>query len=185
VRVAFLAYTTTTNGIPPPRPWSVNLADAGRILRDARRARRAGARVVVVNLHWGTEYSHAVDARQRRLAARLARSRAVTAIVGQHAHVVQPIRRVRGRWVVFGAGNLLSNQSRACCPAATQDGMVAVLRIRVRGRRARVERIRYTPTWVRHPDYTVVRAGRESWRRTVGTVGRSRQVRPVPARPPR
>ena len=185
VRVAFLSYTASTNGIPPPRPWSVNVARAERILRDARRARRAGARAVIVNLHWGTEYRHAVDPAQRRLARRLMRSRAITAIVGQHAHVVQPIRRVRGRWVVFGAGNLLSNQSSACCPAATQDGMVAILGLRVRGRRARVERIRYVPTWVRRPDYTVVRAGRESWHRTVRVVGRARGLRPVPARPPR
>ena len=33
VRVAFLAYTQMTNGIPLPHPWSVNLASAGRILR--------------------------------------------------------------------------------------------------------------------------------------------------------
>jgi poly-gamma-glutamate synthesis protein (capsule biosynthesis protein) len=185
VRVAFLSYTASTNGIPPPHPWSVNLAQADRVLRDARRARRAGARAVIVNMHWGTEYSHAIDPLQRRLAARLMRSSAVTAIVGQHAHVVQPIRRVRGRWVVFGAGNLLSNQSSACCPAATQDGMVALLRLRVEGERARVERIRYAPTWVRHPDYAVVRAGRDSWRRTVRVVGRGRGLRPLPARPPR
>jgi poly-gamma-glutamate capsule biosynthesis protein CapA/YwtB (metallophosphatase superfamily) len=185
VRVAFLSYTVSTNGIPPPRPWSVNLARADRILREARRARRAGARAVVVNLHWGTEYRHAVDRSQRRLAARLTRSRAITAIVGQHAHVVQPIRRVRGRWVVFGTGNLLSNQSSACCPAATQDGMVALLRLRVRGRRARVERIRYVPTEVRRTDYVVVRAGPESWRRTVAVVGRSRGLRPIPRRAPR
>ncbi len=186
VRIAFLAYTVSTNGIPPPHPWSVNLADADRILRDARRARRAGAQAVLVNLHWGTEYSQAVDAPQRRLAARLMRSRDVTALVGQHAHVVQPIRRVHGRWVVFGAGNLLSNQSTACCPAATQDGLVAVLHLRVRGQRARVERIRYTPTWVRHPDFTVLRAGpagvRDSWRRTVAAAGRGRGLKPVPAR---
>jgi hypothetical protein len=187
VRVAYLAYTATTNGIPPPHRWSVNLAHAGRVLREARRARRAGARVVLVNLHWGTEYRHAPDARQRRLARRLLRGRAITAIVGQHAHVVQPIRRVRGNWVVFGEGNLLSNQSSACCPAASQDGYVAVLHLRVQGRRARVERIRYTPTWVRHPDYTVLPLTRRSrpaqlrasWRRTVGVVGRARGLRPA------
>jgi hypothetical protein len=92
---------------------------------------------------------------------------------------------VRGRWVVFGAGNLLSNQSSACCPAATQDGMIAILRLRVRGRRARVERIRYVPTEVRRPDYVVVRAGPASWRRTVGVVGHARGLRPVPRRAPR
>ena len=67
--VALLAYTQMTNGIPLPHPWSVNLAGAGRILRDARRARRAGARAVIVNLHWGTGYQHAPDAFQRTLAA--------------------------------------------------------------------------------------------------------------------
>jgi poly-gamma-glutamate synthesis protein (capsule biosynthesis protein) len=180
VRIAFLSYTVSTNGIPPPHPWSVNLADPGRILRDARRARRTGARVVVVNLHWGTEYRHAPDAQQLALARRLARSRAITALVGQHAHVVQPIRRLRSRWVVFGTGNLLSNQTS---PPATQDGVLVRLHVRVRGHRARVERIRYTPTWVRRPDYTILRAGhsnRESWRRTVGVIGRARGLAPVP-----
>jgi poly-gamma-glutamate capsule biosynthesis protein CapA/YwtB (metallophosphatase superfamily) len=182
VRVALLAYTQMTNGIPLPHPWSVNLASAGRILRDARRARRAGARAVIVNLHWGTEYRHAPDAFQRALARRLSRSRAITAVVGQHAHVVQPIRQVGPLWVVFGEGNLLSNQTAACCPAASQDGMLVRLHLRV-GRTARVERITYTPTWVRHPDYAVVRARnaqRASWRRTVATVGFSRHVRPLP-----
>jgi poly-gamma-glutamate synthesis protein (capsule biosynthesis protein) len=181
VRVALLAYTQMTNGVPLPHPWSVNLAAAERILRDARRARRAGARVVIVNLHWGTEYRHAPDAFQRALARRLARSGAITAVVGQHAHVVQPIRRVGRLWVVFGEGNLLSNQTAACCPAASQDGMLVRLHIRV-GREARVGRITYTPTWVRHPHYTVVRAGRArraSWNRTVKVVGRSRLVRPL------
>ena len=183
VRVAFLAYTQMTNGIALPHPWSVNLASAGRILRDARRARRAGARVVIVNLHWGTEYRHAPDAFQLALARRLARSHAITAVVGQHAHVVQPIRRIGRLWVVFGAGNLLSNQTAACCPAASQDGMLVRLHLRVTPRSAHVERITYTPIWVRHPDYTVVHAARSdraSWRRTIAVVGRSRRVLPQP-----
>jgi poly-gamma-glutamate synthesis protein (capsule biosynthesis protein) len=179
VKIAFLAYTQMTNGLPLPHPWSVNLASAGRILRDARRARRAGARAVIVNLHWGTEYAHAPDAFQTALARRLGRSRAITAVVGQHAHVVQPIRRAGRTWVVYGSGNLLSSQTAACCPAATQDGMLVRLRLRVGPERARVERIRYVPTWVRHPDYTILRAARRSvsWRRTVSVVGRSRRVR--------
>jgi Bacterial capsule synthesis protein PGA_cap len=182
VRVALLAYTQMTNGLPLPHPWSVNVASAPRILRDAKRARRAGARVVIVNLHWGTEFRHAPDAFQTALARRLSRSRAITAVVGQHAHVVQPIRRVGRLWVVFGEGNLLSNQTAACCPAASQDGMLVRLHLRVGPRRERVERITYTPTWVRHPDYAVVRAGRAhraSWLRTVEVVKRSRRVRPV------
>ncbi len=72
VTVAFMSYTATTNGLRLPRPWSVNLAEPGRILADARRARRSGADIVLVNLHWGTEYRHAPDAQQWRMARRLA-----------------------------------------------------------------------------------------------------------------
>jgi poly-gamma-glutamate capsule biosynthesis protein CapA/YwtB (metallophosphatase superfamily) len=53
VGVSLLAYTETTNGRRPPRPWSLNLAEPRRILTDARRARRRGAQVVLVNVHWG------------------------------------------------------------------------------------------------------------------------------------
>ena len=193
VKVAFLAYTATTNGLRPPHRWSLNLADPRRILRDARRARRAGAQVVLVNLHWGTEFRHAPDRLQLALARRLAGSGLITAIVGQHVHVVQPIRRIFGRWVVFGEGNLLSNQTAACCPAATQDGMLVFLHLRVSGTRASVTRIDYVPTWVRHPDFTVLpiqqarargdadpRALRASRQRTVRVVGRTRFVRPIP-----
>ena len=183
VKVALLAYTQHTNGIPLPHPWSVNLASASRILDDARRARRAGARIVIVNLHWGTEFAHPPDAFQTRLAKRLSRSTAITAVVGQHVHVVQPIRRMGRLWVVFGEGNLLSNQSAACCPTASQDGMLVRLHLRVERRHERVTRIGYTPTWVRHPDFAVLHAhgtNRPSWNRTVAVVGRRSKVRPVP-----
>src|SRR3954454_22863830 len=45
VRLALLSYTAVTNGQAVPHPWSVNRAEPGPILRDARRARRGGARI--------------------------------------------------------------------------------------------------------------------------------------------
>jgi Bacterial capsule synthesis protein PGA_cap len=184
VRVALLSYTAVSNGQAVPHPWSVNWASPGLILRDARRARRRGARIVIVNLHWGTEYVHAVTPQQRALARRLTRSPAIDALVGQHAHVVQPIRRVRGKPVVFGEGNLISNQTAGCCPAASQDGLIALIDFVVRpGLPVRAPRIRYVPTWVRHPDMTVTRAalGSSSWHRTVSVAGRRPRI--APARP--
>ena len=195
VRVAFLAYTEMTNGIPLPHRWSVNIARPRRILADARRARRRGAAVVVVNLHWGDEYQAVPSRFQRRLARRLTRTDTVTAVVGQHAHVVQPISRVNGRLVVFGEGNFLSNQTAACCPPASQDGLIATLRITVDAGRAEVSGVDYVPTWVRHPDYAVLPVGialrrqlaparllRASRHRTIAVAGRARGVRPVSGR---
>ncbi|HEX9066101.1 MAG TPA: CapA family protein [Streptosporangiaceae bacterium] len=195
VRVALLAYTEFTNGIPLPHPWSVNLASAARIIADARRARADGAQIVIVNLHWGDEYVAWPSHYQWQLARRLTRSPAIDAIVGQHAHVVQPIRFVNGKPVVFGEGNLISNQTAACCPAATQDGMIVLLTFVVRGRSVQVTKVRYVPVWVRHPDFEVLPAGtawrndrahaaelRASYRRTVAVVGRGPRIQPVPAR---
>jgi poly-gamma-glutamate synthesis protein (capsule biosynthesis protein) len=152
----------------------------------------------VVNLHWGNEFQRAPSGFQLALARRLASSPDITAIVGQHAHIVQPIRWIRRTPIVFGEGNLLSNQTSACCPAASQDGLLAVLHVTVgRGGRGRARRVEYLPTWVRHPDYAVLPVGdglarglgprgalRASWRRTVAAAGRSARVRPVPARLP-
>jgi len=185
IQVAFLSYTAVTNGQAVPHPWSVNWATPGLVLRDARRARRRGARIVIVNFHWGTEFAAAVNPQQRALARRLTRSPAIDAIVGQHAHVVQPIRRVRGKPVVFGEGNLISNQTSGCCPAASQDGLIALIDFVVRpGRPARARRVRYLPVWVRHPDMTVLPAARGSmsWNRTVAVAGRRPRIRPVARR---
>jgi Bacterial capsule synthesis protein PGA_cap len=178
-RVAFLAYTAVSNGQLVPNPWSLNWASPRRILADARAARRRGADAVIVNLHWGAEFQQAPSREQLALARRLTRSPAVTAIVGQHAHVVQPIRRVNGKIVVFGEGNLVSNQSGACCPTGSQDGLIAFLRLVVDESGARVIRARYLPVWVRQPDYAVVPAPPDSFARTVAVVGRRPYVRAV------
>ena len=159
VRVAFMSYTEMTNGIPLPFPWSVNIASASRIISDAHIARKRGAQVVIVNLHWGTEYQVTPSAFQKRLATALTASKSITAVVGQHVHVVQPIRSVNGKLVVFGEGNLLSNQTS---PAASQDGLIALLDIRVDGQKSSVKGIRYIPVWVRRSDYTRVAGGRRA-----------------------
>lgn len=181
VKVAFLSFTAVSNGQAVPHAWSFNWAQAGRIVADARKARRRGADAVIVNLHWGTEYGHAISPAQATLARALTRSPAITAIVGQHVHVVQPIRRVNGKPVVFGEGNLVSNQTAACCPAEAQDGLIALIDFTSAGGRVKAKRVRYIPTWVRHPDYRVLPAppGSLSWRRTVAAAGRRAGIGPV------
>jgi poly-gamma-glutamate capsule biosynthesis protein CapA/YwtB (metallophosphatase superfamily) len=199
--VAFLAYTYGTNGLPLPHPWSVRLIDVKRIVTDGRRARRQGADLVVINLHWGLEYRHEPTKEQVSLARTIFRRGAADVIIGQHVHVVQPIRRVLGHFVVFGEGNLLSNQSAACCPAESQDGLIALLRVRVPdGKRPSVAAVDYVPTYVRRPDYVVEPVGftlaallkrresrspyglelRRSYWRTVRHVGVQPRVKPHP-----
>ncbi|CAL9354148.1 hypothetical protein SUDANB145_00528 [Streptomyces sp. enrichment culture] len=116
-RVAHLAYTYGTNGRPLPagQPWAVNLTDEGRVLADAAAARQAGADVVVVSLHWGTEWQETPDERQRSLARSLTAARTagrpdIDLIIGTHAHVPQAYEKVNGTWVVYGTGDQIAGE---------------------------------------------------------------------------
>ncbi|MEU9143001.1 CapA family protein [Streptomyces sp. NPDC048349] len=116
-KVAQLDYTYGTNGIPLPegKPWAVNLIDEDRILADARAARAGGANVVVLSVHWGTEWQTAPDEQQRELAQALTASRGadglpdIDLIIGTHNHVPQPYEKVNGTWVVFGMGDQVAS----------------------------------------------------------------------------
>lgn len=116
-RVAHLAYTSDTNGLPlpPDRPWAVRLVDEARIVDDARAARRAGADVVVVSVHWGTEWQDAPDRRQIDLARSLTASNTggrpdIDLILGTHAHVPQAYEKVNGTWVIYGMGDQIAGE---------------------------------------------------------------------------
>jgi poly-gamma-glutamate capsule biosynthesis protein CapA/YwtB (metallophosphatase superfamily) len=157
LRVGLLSYAYGLNSgrLPSGQPWLVNLIDPARIVEDARAARRAGARFVVVLLHWGQENQAAPTPSQRELARRLLAAPEVDLILGHHVHVVQPIERVGGKWVAYGMGNSLSNQTPACCAAGSQDGVLVQVTIARDGDAPRVRAVRYVPTWVEHPTFRV------------------------------
>ncbi|MEU7015987.1 CapA family protein [Streptomyces sp. NPDC046385] len=113
--VAQLAYTYDTNGYPLPegQPWAVNLIDEQKIVADARAARGAGADVVVVSLHWGTEWQTAPDDRQLTLGRSLTAARTggrpdIDLVLGTHAHIPQAYEKVNGTWIVYGMGDQIA-----------------------------------------------------------------------------
>ncbi len=71
------------------------------------RAAKAKGFVVVVYLHWGTEYVPCPNADQQTLAGQLAAAGA-SAVIGTHAHVLQGAGwRADGTYVAYGLGNYL------------------------------------------------------------------------------
>ncbi|MCF3133628.1 CapA family protein [Streptomyces olivochromogenes] len=116
-KVAHLSYTYGTNGLalPQGQPWAVNLIDEQRIVADARAARAAGADVVVLSLHWGTEWRDDPDEQQLALAKRLTASRSggrpdIDLILGTHTHVPQAYEKINGTWVVYGLGDQIAGE---------------------------------------------------------------------------
>ncbi|MGW6565355.1 CapA family protein [Streptomyces sp. NPDC054975] len=149
-KVAQLSYTYGTNGIPLPegKPWAVNLTDRQRIVDDARAARRAGAQVVLLSIHWGTEWQEAPDEAQRELAQALTASRTdglpdIDLVIGTHNHVPQPYEKVNGTWVVYGMGDQVAS-------FFTAD--------KLRGNMSSIPRFTFTPS-TEHPGrWTVTKA---------------------------
>jgi poly-gamma-glutamate capsule biosynthesis protein CapA/YwtB (metallophosphatase superfamily) len=198
VRIAFLAYAYGS-GARIAEPWSLNVISLSKIEADARRARRLGARLVVVNLHWGQEFVHTPTDQQMSLADTLLRHHIVDLIVGQHVHVVQPIRQIADGYVVFGEGNLISAQTIA---PDREGGLIALIHVRAVGRRAGITGVDYIPTWVDQARWTVAPVGdalsaltrrglgssalaeelRTSYRITVEAAGRGPHIHPIPRR---
>ncbi|MEU4357930.1 CapA family protein [Streptomyces virginiae] len=150
-KVAQLSYTYGTNGIPlpPDKPWAVNLIDKDRIIADARAARAGGAGVVVLSVHWGTEWQTAPDEQQQELAQALTASRSadglpdIDLIIGTHNHVPQPYEKINGTWVVFGMGD----QVASFVPAD-----------KLRGNQSSVPRFTFAPAADRPGRWEVVKA---------------------------
>lgn len=113
VKVASLAYSYGFNDhkVPAGKPWSVNEIDVPKILAAAKRAKQAGADIVVLSLHWGTEYDHLATPTQLEQANKLLASPDVDLILGDHAHVIQPMQKIGDKWVIYCMGNLVARHS--------------------------------------------------------------------------
>lgn len=65
--------------------------------------------VVIVSIHWGTEYALSAGASERALAELLIDSGA-RAVIGHHPHVTQQVDRYRGAPIFYSIGNFIFDQ---------------------------------------------------------------------------
>ncbi len=114
-KVGFLNYTYGTNGIEPRDGVVVDYIDRARIKADVDSARRAGAELMCVCIHWGDEYHLLPNTAQRHLADFL-EALGVDLIIGAHPHVIQPMEFRPNRYypeknvfLVYSLGNFISN----------------------------------------------------------------------------
>lgn len=88
------------------------------------RLAREQADLVVVSIHWGSEYQRLPDSTQRTQARWLIQQ-GVDLIVGHHPHVVQPPECVDGHPVFFSLGNHVFDQAYP----PTKEGLIADCRL--------------------------------------------------------
>ena len=119
IKIAYVGFTESTNGLSLPSDSEVilMLAEDEEKLRERIMAADAIADVVIVNAHWGEEYSHRPNSTQRNLAEKMA-SWGADVIIGTHPHVIQPVEYVdNGRGgqtlVAYSLGNFISAQNKS------------------------------------------------------------------------
>ncbi|MEU8438517.1 CapA family protein [Streptomyces sp. NPDC029216] len=110
VKVAQLSFASGFNGneVPQDKPWLANLISVKAVAAAEKRARAAGAEVVILSVHWGREHQPDPSGPQLELARKITKETGVDLVIGHHAHVVQPMEKIDGTWVAYGLGNQLA-----------------------------------------------------------------------------
>ncbi len=111
IKYALLSYTTMTNGIPVPsgKSYVVNMYSKERVKSDVEKYRDK-VDLLMVAMHWGSEYVHFPVQEQKTIAKYLADLN-VNIVIGCHSHSVQPITFIDDTLVVYSLGNFVSSQT--------------------------------------------------------------------------
>ena len=179
VNIAVIGYTYASssasgqllvNGLPVPRGEEglINYfryehldTDLANIKETVDEARAAGADVVILYYHWGSEYQLTSNQWQRTIAERSVKEMGADIILGAHPHVLQEVgfffneRTGLQVPVFYSMGNFISNQRRETLPTTqnnrhTETGIIARINILfdVENRRLLDVSVSAIPTWV-------------------------------------
>ena len=110
ITYAFLSYTTYTNGliVPKGKEYLVNVYDKELVKEEIERYKDK-VDLIIVSMHWGTEYVFYPTTAQKEMAKYLA-DLGVDLIIGTHPHVIEPIEYIDDTLVVYSLGNFVSSQ---------------------------------------------------------------------------
>ncbi len=152
ISVALLNYTYGTNGIRIPEPAIVNMLNKDLITNDIEKAKLKKPDILVLFLHWGTEYDTVPSPEQSALADYFF-SKGVDLIIGSHPHVLQKMvwsrdeETNKDKILVYSLGNFVSNQRKP----KTDGGAMVRIEILKQGDSFRITEAGYYLIWVYTP----------------------------------
>ena len=150
--IALLNYTYGTNGIKVPEPVIVNMLDRDRITSDIEKAGNKNADVIILFLHWGTEYDTIPSGSQTELAGYFL-SKGVDLVIGSHPHVLQKMvwikdpAKSKNGVIIYSLGNFISNQRKP----KTDGGSMVRIELTREGNTTKISNAGYYLTWVYTP----------------------------------
>ncbi|ADI01424.1 MAG TPA: CapA family protein [Syntrophothermus lipocalidus] len=161
LKIAFLAYTEMADIYFHPKYQRRFQAtqDVGGVaplveadVKEDIAAVRDKVDILVLSLHWGTEYSDRPTDEQRRLAREFIDAGA-DIILGHHPHVIQGVERYGRGIIAYSLGNFIFDQNQKL---ATKQGMM----LRFKVSRGGVEEVTVLPVFI-NESQPVVASGEE------------------------
>ena len=156
IKIAFLAFTYGTNGIPIPKDKSycINLIDKDLILKQISLAKEMSTDLICVNMHWGIEYQTKQNENQKDLADFLFKN-GVNIILGSHPHVLQPMEKKtitledgtsKDCFVIYSLGNFISGQTMK----NTRNSVILNISITKNGKteKTKIDSVKYIPIYM-------------------------------------
>jgi AmmeMemoRadiSam system protein B len=112
IRVAFVAFTQNTNGLPAPqdKPWLISDLSPENIAATLNAAKAESPDFIIALPHMGVEYEKEPAPEYRALAERLI-DHGADAVLASHPHVVQPFK-TEGGFIAYSLGNFISSQTK-------------------------------------------------------------------------
>ncbi len=110
ISYTLLAYTYGANGLVAPsgKEHLVNIYTKEMLEEDIKKVRNQ-VDLLLVSMHWGSEYTHTPTTTQVEMAEFLA-DLDVDIVIGHHPHVIQPVTWIDDTLVYYSLGNLISAQ---------------------------------------------------------------------------
>lgn len=156
IKIAFLAFTYGTNGIPVPgdKSYCINLIDEDLILKQLSLAKEQTPDLICVNMHWGNEYQLIPNNTQKELADLLFKN-GVDVILGSHPHVLQPMEKqtvtlddgtTKDCFVIYSLGNFISGQTKD----NTRNSVILNIKFTKNGEtdKTTIDSVSYTPIYM-------------------------------------
>lgn len=110
IKYALLAYTTVTNGLTREagKEYYLNVYNEEQVKADIEKIRDK-VDLLMVSMHFGTEYTLKQTPEQEQIANFLANN-GVDIVIGHHPHVIEPITYINNTLVIYSLGNFISGQ---------------------------------------------------------------------------
>ena len=158
IKVAFVACTFSTNGIPDSKNQVLSCYEDKTTLLSTIQSLKTQADAVIVTPHWGTEYNHSPDAKDKSLGKEMLEAGAL-AVIGNHPHVTQPMEKIKtsdGRetFIIYSLGNFVSGQTGI----DKRSSEIIYLGLTKGGGKTTLNGVRHMPIYMQNGPYTAVPA---------------------------